>query len=328
MRSPASAGSTAADESWSASPRTTRNSNPGEIKISRAPRMRRKTAVRRISARNAPASEPSSCPAATTRRPSRRALFSSSAVAAGKRIALRVKTNLFDALHAHRLERPQANMQRHVGNANAARANALQNLRREVQPGGRSRHRSALARIDRLVSLAICIRVSIFFRAPYVRRQRNMPKRVECRDRNPQPARSAAYARRTRREQPPRRAAHPRQRAVASPTCTLRPGRTSAFHSHSPAWLVRKTSMRPLGFSPRPQLPRAAQKAVPESPGCRSAPADRPRAADRENLEIRCPATARSGDRAPASALRRDPQAAAAQSILQEDRNRNRRQAL
>ena len=114
-------------------------------------------------------------PAATTLRPSRRAAFSSIRGRLGKRVAFRVQMDLLHALDAHRLKCPQPYMQSDIRDAHAARANPVENLRSEMQARRWSSDRSALLRVDRLISLAVRVHI----RAMDVRRQRNMSQLLE-----------------------------------------------------------------------------------------------------------------------------------------------------
>ena len=62
---------------------------------------------------------------------------------------------LLDHFLAHRLKRAQADMQRDLGRLDSALANALKNLRREVQARGRRGNGARRFRVNRLVMLAI-----------------------------------------------------------------------------------------------------------------------------------------------------------------------------
>ena len=74
-------------------------------------------------------------------------------------VALRIDDVILDAVDAHRLERAVADVQRDFGPLDAALDAASQQRRREVQSGRRRGDRSARAREDRLVALAIGRRV-------------------------------------------------------------------------------------------------------------------------------------------------------------------------
>src|SRR4051812_36017074 len=60
-----------------------------------------------------------------------------------------------DFFGVDRLEGPQADVQRDIGDLRARLAAAVENVRREVQPGGRSGYRSFLFGVHRLVALFI-----------------------------------------------------------------------------------------------------------------------------------------------------------------------------
>src|SRR4051812_38875730 len=62
---------------------------------------------------------------------------------------------IFDPLSMDRLKRSQPDVQRDLRDLNAAFFDLRQDLRREVQAGGRSGDRAALARVDGLVTVAI-----------------------------------------------------------------------------------------------------------------------------------------------------------------------------
>src|SRR3954471_279051 len=62
---------------------------------------------------------------------------------------------IFDPLSMDRLKRSQPDVQRDLRDLNGAFFDLRQNLRREVQAGGRSGDRAALARVDGLVTVAI-----------------------------------------------------------------------------------------------------------------------------------------------------------------------------
>jgi hypothetical protein len=62
---------------------------------------------------------------------------------------------IFDATDADRLEGSEADVQRDIDGLDAALTDSVENLRREVETGGRRGYRSALIRIDGLIALAI-----------------------------------------------------------------------------------------------------------------------------------------------------------------------------
>src|SRR5215469_8178180 len=68
---------------------------------------------------------------------------------------LLVQTMFFNLLHPHRLKCSQPDVQGDFGNLDPALANAIEDLRREVQACSRRRHRSWFFRIDRLVAVAV-----------------------------------------------------------------------------------------------------------------------------------------------------------------------------
>jgi len=83
---------------------------------------------------------------------------------------------IFDALDADGLKRSQADVQRDFGGFNAAVADAVEDLRREVKAGGGSGYRSALFGVDGLIAVAIVRGV----RARDVGRQRDVADLIEC----------------------------------------------------------------------------------------------------------------------------------------------------
>ena len=83
-------------------------------------------------------------PAATTRRPSRSASIDLQGGFFRQRISFRMKTDLRDLGHPHRLKRSQPHMKRQAGDEHTAGTDPLQDLRGEMQPGGGRGDRAAL----------------------------------------------------------------------------------------------------------------------------------------------------------------------------------------
>lgn len=96
----------------------------------------------------------------------------------GDRIRFGVQPVLLHPLAVHRLKSSQSNMQRDLGSFDPALLNARKNFWSEMQSGSRSGHGSTLARIDRLISLAIARRI----RARNVGRERNMADAFDSRE--------------------------------------------------------------------------------------------------------------------------------------------------
>ena len=88
---------------------------------------------------------------------------------------LRVHDVVFDAVHAHRLERPRADVQRHEGHLNTLGAQLFQQRFIKVQARRWRRHCARLLAVDGLIQLA----VGFFIRAFNVRRQRHVADGVE-----------------------------------------------------------------------------------------------------------------------------------------------------
>ncbi len=84
---------------------------------------------------------------------------------------------IFDAIDCDRFEGAVADVQRDVSALDAMRGQRVEQPGREMQSGGRRRNRSALARKDGLVALAVRRAVV----APDVRRQRHVPQRIDQR---------------------------------------------------------------------------------------------------------------------------------------------------
>jgi hypothetical protein len=82
---------------------------------------------------------------------------------------------ILDAVHSHRLERAVADVQRDLRDLDAARHQRRQQRGREMQPCCRRRHRPALARVHRLIPIAIRVPVVTLD----VRRQRHVANRVD-----------------------------------------------------------------------------------------------------------------------------------------------------
>ena len=82
---------------------------------------------------------------------------------------------IFDALDADGLKCPQANVQCDLGGFDSALADALENFRSEVKPGGGSGDRTGLLGIDGLVALAIARRIG----TRDVGRKRDVPDAIE-----------------------------------------------------------------------------------------------------------------------------------------------------
>ena len=92
-------------------------------------------------------------------------------------VVLRLESMIFDAIDADRLKRAVADVQRDLDQLDAARLERHHQCRREVQSGGRRRHRTARAREDGLVAVAVGGAV-----VPLdVRRQRHVTDRVDRR---------------------------------------------------------------------------------------------------------------------------------------------------
>ena len=82
---------------------------------------------------------------------------------------------VFDAVHAHRLEGPRADVQRHERHLNAFRAQFFQQRFIKVQTRRWRRDRTRLLAVDGLVQLA----VGLFVRALNIRRQRHVADGVQ-----------------------------------------------------------------------------------------------------------------------------------------------------
>jgi len=86
-----------------------------------------------------------------------------------------VQLVILDALHPHRLEGSKPDVQSDRGGGNASGLDARKNFPGEVQPGGGGGHRTWLARIDRLVAIAISQKIP----PVDIGRQRHMAEAVE-----------------------------------------------------------------------------------------------------------------------------------------------------
>jgi hypothetical protein len=76
---------------------------------------------------------------------------------------------IFDSLDSHRLKRSVTDVQGDLSDFDAAIADAIQQLRGEVQAGGRGRHGATLAGENGLIPLGI---QAVFFISLDIRRQR------------------------------------------------------------------------------------------------------------------------------------------------------------
>ena len=137
-------------------PSTSRNRWPGWMNRSRLaarrPRRCRRPSAQRLERARRGRADGDDAPAlAAARR-----VIAAAAAAAAPSIPLGIDDVLLDALDAHRLERAVADVQRDERALDAAASRARRAVAsREVQAGRRRRDRSALARVDGLIALAI-----------------------------------------------------------------------------------------------------------------------------------------------------------------------------
>jgi len=90
----------------------------------------------------------------------------------GNRIGLRVETMFLHDVTVNRLKCAEPDMQRDFGRFDSTFPYASENVRSEMESCGGGSYRAPLARIYRLIALAIFCRIA----ASNVRRQRNMSK--------------------------------------------------------------------------------------------------------------------------------------------------------
>jgi hypothetical protein len=86
-----------------------------------------------------------------------------------------VQSMIFNPLHAYRLKRSQAHVERDLRRLDATIPYAFKNLWREVQPSSRRRYRTACPRVDGLIAIPIPGTV----RPIDIRRQRHMPQLLD-----------------------------------------------------------------------------------------------------------------------------------------------------